>query len=291
MSKKEESSLTTPSDRNKEKKAGLDLNAPPLNDEQTMQAVSALNQTGFVEAFPQFERRYQDPPVDLQVFGLISFVPAKGATPNKDGIYGFAKLRGNYATEMEANARSEFLIRNVDSYHKIFHAYVGRPFPMTDLSDFSKDISKIDIQKATADTFADDIKKKRDKEQKEIAEIEDRQKELLEDVKKEKEDPDDRYTTLRVKKAQLTWTYFETEKKMKQMKTLIAKARKEVEEMEAKDSSFRQNYFERYMKARKQAGITTDPNAEDNFIKFLVDDISIPEVDAEYNSLYGENNK
>ena len=31
----------------------------------------------------------------MQRIGLLSFVPAKGATPNSKGIYGFAKMRGN----------------------------------------------------------------------------------------------------------------------------------------------------------------------------------------------------
>lgn len=283
-----ESSLTTPSDRNPENKTTLNIHAPPLDENQTKEAFHALNEPSFIQKFQSVERRYQDPPVDLQVFGLVSFIPAKGAQPNKDGIFGFAKLRGNYPTENEASARSEFLIKNVDSYHKIFHTYVGRPFPLTDLSDFSKEIDQIDLQKATSETINEDVKKKREKEQKEISEIENRQKELLEDVKKD-EDSEDRYTTVRVKKAQLTWTYRETEKKMNQMKILIAKARKEIEDMDAKDSSLKTLYMERYMKARKQAGLKEDLN-EETFMKFLVEDISLPEVDAEYNRLYGTKN-
>lgn len=284
MSLKKESSLTTPSDRNPENKAGLDLHSPPLDENQTREAVNALNDLSLIQKFPCLERRYQDPPVDLQVYGLVSFIPAKGATPNKDGIFGFAKMRGNFATEQEANARSEFLIKNVDSYHKIFHTYVGRPFPITDASEFSKEVNQIDIQKATSESINEDVKKKREKEQKEIVEIENRQKELLEDVKKN-EDTEDRYTTIRVKKAQLTWTYKETEKKLSQMRVLIAKARKEIEDLEAKDDSLKTIYLERYMNARKQAGLQTQ-STEENFIKFLVEDINLPEVDAEYQKLF-----
>ena len=76
---------------------------------------------------------------------------------------------------------------------------------------------------------------------------------------------------------------------MNQMKILIAKARKEIEDMDAKDSSLKTLYMERYMKARKQAGLKEDLN-EETFMKFLVEDISLPEVDAEYNRLYGTKN-
>lgn len=291
MSKQIESSLTTPSDRNAEKKSTLDVHAPPLNDEQTREAVDCLYDKSLTRNFPQVERRYADPPVDLQVFNLISFVPSEGAKPDSNGIYGMAKIRGSYATEQEADARATFLIKNVDSYHKIFTGYVGRPFPITNVSTFSKDVFQVDLQKAISDINSVDIRQKREKEQKEIAEIEEKQKELLEDVKKTEEEDSDRYTTLRVKKAQLVWTYVETEKKVKQMRTLIAKARKEIETLEEKDASLKQSYYERYVNARKQAGLKTEKNNEDNFMKFLVEDLSAPEIDAEYEKLFGKGNE
>lgn len=284
---KRESSLTTPSDRDPENKAGLDLHAPPLTEEQTKEAMKCLNDNSFVENFPRVERRYQDPPVDLQTYFLVSFIPSKGATPNSDGIYGFAKVRGCFATEQEANARSEFLVKNVDSYHKIFHGYVGRPFPITNVSTFSKEVFQVDLQKSVSEAVSEDVRKKREKEQQEIAEIEQKQKELLEDVKKD-EEVQDKYTTLRVKKAQLSWTYVETEKKMKQMRILIAKARKEIEDLEAKDGELKKSYYDRYINARKQAGLKVEKSNEDNFMKFLVEDLSLPEIDAEYEKLFGK---
>ena len=123
-----ESSLSAPSDRNRETKWRPDQKSPPLTETQVDNALKTLNSSTFVEKFPKIERRYADPPVELQRYGLISFVPAKGATPNKNGIYGFAKLRGNFNTSTECNERAEYLIRNVDSYHQIYHAYVGRQF-------------------------------------------------------------------------------------------------------------------------------------------------------------------
>ena len=283
-----ESTLTSPSDRNKEVKFQLQTSAPPLTDEQTKEAMLALNNDSFVKNYPEVERRLADPPVDLQMIGLISFVPAKGATPNSDGIYGFAKLRGNFATNEEASARAEHLIRNVDSYHQIYHTYVGRPFPLTTGSDFSKEVNRIDIRKAAVESIAEDVRKKREKEQKDIEEIQQRQQELLEDVKKPQEDPMDRYTTLKVKKAQLTWTYAETEKKLQQMATLIAKARKEIEDLDRQDPSFSQTYHDKYMDARKKSGLSVDTQqTEQTFMRYLVEDFHIPSVEAEYQKLYG----
>lgn len=281
-----ESTLTVPEDRTKELK--LDGNIERLNDEQLKEAMKDLNKTSFVERFPEVERRYADPQIMGQKIGLVSFIPAKGASPNSQGIYGFAKLRGNFATENEANEQAENLIRNIDSYHQIYHTYVGRPFPLTTSSDFSKEISKVELQKQMASSISEDVKQKREKEQKDIEEIKNREKELLEDVKKApEENKDDYYTTLRVKKAQLVWTYNETQKKLKQMAGSIARARYEIEQLDKTDPSLKESYYKRYMDARKQAGLSTSKvDTDTSFMKFLVEDLFIQEVENEYNLLY-----
>jgi len=289
---RKENTLTTPSDRDPSRKFQLDQTAPPLTDTQVQEAMKDLNISTFVERFPQVERRFADPPLELQRIGLISFVPAKGAQPNEQGIYGFAKLRGNFATEAEANERAEQIVRSIDSYHQIYHTYVGRPFPLTCSSDYSKEVSRIDLQKETSSAISEDVRKKREKEQREIEEIKNREKELLEDVKKTEENRDDRYTTLQVKKAQLTWTYIETEKKLQQMAGLIARARHEIEIEDKNDPNLKNVYYNKYMDARKQAGLSTDKiETANNFIKFMVDDVRIPAVEAEYNRLFGEEEK
>lgn len=285
MSNNRETTLTTPEDR--KTTPTLDTTVPPLTDREISFAVQELNNTSFTERFPKAERRYADPPLDLQKIGLISFVPAKGATPNDKGVYGFAKLRGNFASEAEANTHAENLIRNVDSYHQIYHTYVGRPFPITSSSDFSKEVSTVELQRQVAESYGEDVKKKREKEQKDIEEIQNREKALLEDVKKEEEPTDDRYTTLRVKKAQLIWTYSETSKKLKQMVNLIAKARYEIEQLEIANPDLKTNYYNKYVEARKAANLPVDKDTvSQSFMKYLVEDLHIPEVDEEYRNMY-----
>jgi hypothetical protein len=283
------STLSALSNQNSADKINIDSSAPVLNPEQTAEAMKDLNISSYVERYPSVERAFADPVIDLQKIGLISFVPARGATPNEQGIYGFAKLRGNYATEIEANARAENLIRNHDSYHQIYHTYVGRPFPLTTTSDFSKEVYKVDVQKEATMAIGDEVKRKREKEQKDIEEIKEREKQLLEDVKQKEEPTDDHYTTLRVKKAQLAWTYLETDKKMRQMCVSIAKAIKEIEELDEKHPELKNNYFNKYMDARKQAGLSTDKDSVDtSFMKYLVEDADIPAVQEEYKRLFSE---
>jgi hypothetical protein len=266
-----ENSLTAPSDRNPDRNYKPNQGSRVLTEDEVGNAMESLNVNSYVKQFLRVERRYADPVDPMQRIGLVSFVPAKGATPNEKGIYGFAKLRGNYPTDTEANEKAESLIRTTDSYHKIFHAYVGRPFPLTVSSDYSGEAREIDVRKSMSESVSASIKSKKKEEQQVVKEIEQREQNLLEESKKEEEDPVDYYTTLRVKKAQITWTYLETEKKLKEMKDIIIKTRQEIEDMEKKDESYSNNYYKKYCDARKDAGLDNSANQE-TFMKFLVED-------------------
>jgi len=266
-----ENSLTAPLDRNPDRSYQPNQGHPNLSDEEVVNAMATLNNTDFVKKFLSVERRYADPVDALQRIGLISFVPAKGATPDSQGIYGFAKLRGNYPTEHEANERAEFLIRNVDSYHQIYHAYVGRPFPLTQSSKYSADTTEIDLRKSMTESVSFSVKNKKNDERQQIKEIEEREEKLKEDCSKEEEDPYDFYTTLRVKKAQITWTYLETKKKLDEMKDIIIKTREQLVDMEKQDESYAKTYFKKYCDARTESGLGNSTN-EDTFMKFLVED-------------------
>lgn len=281
---KMDSSLTTPSDR-KDKNYIPNMNIPPLTKQETDNAVNNLvNKL----TYPNIERRYIDPFIDQQKFCLISFVPSEKAVPDKDGFFGFMKVRGSFNTEEEAVQYSESLIRNVDSYHKIYISHVGRPFPITNKSDYSKEITDIDLKKKIEDNISADVKKKREQEAKEIEEVKSREKELLEDVKKEESD-EDRYTTLKVKKAQLTWTFLETESKVKQIVDSIARAQKELEDFDKNSPKLKEMYFERYKNARKESGLPVDPESTDkSFVRYMVEDVDIPEVRDRYNELFLE---
>ncbi|MDB4726406.1 hypothetical protein OAF54_03125 [bacterium] len=232
----------------------------------------------YVPPFRELERGLADPAVPQQSFGLISFIPSKGATPDKDGFFGFAKLRGNYSTVQEASDRAEFIIKNHDSYHKIYTTYVGKPFPITqvDLKDDNR--QEINIKNKAKQTMSDDVKERRVRDAKEIKEIKDREQELLDDVNEDvKKDPIEAYTVLRVKKAQLVWTYLETEKKMLDMKNSIIKVRKEITDMEATNPTHREGYMKKYVDAREKAGIPTEQAANDtSFMRFMVEDGKLP---------------
>lgn len=278
-----ESSLTTPDDRVRENNWRPDQGAPQLSENEVTSAMEELNNVSFTSKFPRIDRTYADPPPPLQGIGLLSFVPAKGAQPNANGVYGFAKLRGNYSTQQEADQRAEFLIRNVDSYHQIYHTYVGRPFPMTASSKYSAETNEIDIRKEIVESVSNNVKQKKQDELKTVQEIKAREEALVADTKKEEVDPYDEYITLRVKKAQLSWTYLEHVKKMKEIKDILVRTRKEIGKMEEENSEYKEKYYDKYMTARKESGFKDTPEElQANFMKFLVEDAHLPGIDEKF---------
>ena len=218
-----QNTLTAPADRDKEHR--FDFNTISLNDDQMNIAKNELVDKEHLSVYPAQERAFADPSIDDQEYCLVSFVPSVTAQPDKDGIYGMVKFRGSYNNLEKCDKRAEFLIREVDSLHKIYIAGVGKPFPITNMSTFSKDINRIKIQ----DMLSEELTHEKSKEQKELDEMREREQEILESNKKPQEelqpDIEEQYITNRVKKAQLTWTYVNTMKKLKDMQAHIIHAR------------------------------------------------------------------
>lgn len=273
-------SLTSPADYDRTKPLSFsDRNAPSLTQEELEHASQALKDVSFIQKFPHRERFYADPPLTNQVFGLVSFTPAKGATPDKDGVYGMIKLRGNFGSEMEANGHAENLIKNVDSLHSILFVNVGRPFPLS-TGKYITETKEIDIKKKITEETSASIREKRDEDARTIRELEDKQKELMEDVKEDKEvKPIERYTELAVKKAQLTFTYIEQSKKMLEMKKNILRAREEMQKMDEQFPECKAEYKQTYMEARRRAHL---PDDDQSFIKYMGDDLEINLDDFKY---------
>ena len=283
-----ESALTAPEDRDLDNKWKPQWDTPPLTGGEAQVAIQELNIDAFTSKYTRVDRTYADPPDPLQKIGLISFVPAKGATPNEKGIYGFAKMRGNYATEIEANQKAEFIIKNLDSYNKVYHAYVGRPFPLTVSSEYSAETEEVDIQKDMRESISHNVKQMKKDEHQEIQEIKNREEQLLDEQKPAQKgedvdvDPYEEYITLKVKKAQLTWTYLEHIKKMKEIKNIIIETRSKLDVHDGNNPDFAENYYDKYMKARDDAGLNeSKQNAESNFMKFMVEDAELPGIDKD----------
>jgi len=212
---------------------------PPLTTEETVRALNELSIS--MPSYPSLDRLYADPPISGQKFALFSFVPSKGATPDANGVYGMAKIRGSYDNNMELEQREDMLIRNVDSYHKIYRTFVGKPFPITIDPKYSHEVKEIDIRNKTTEVISQSIKQQKASEQAEIKEIKEREEKLKEDTSKTMD--------------------------------IIIRTRQQIKEMDEKDSSYRQHVYDKYMQARRDSGLADDDNS---FIKYICEDISLP---------------
>ena len=68
---------------------------------------------------------------------------------------------------------------------------MGRPFPITESSNYSAETTEIDIRKQTAESVSTNIKQKKKDEQKDISEIKLREQELFEETSRDEADPYD----------------------------------------------------------------------------------------------------
>jgi len=247
------SSLTAPWDRTTESEKYIPKQIT-LTESEVKEAMDTLVHKEFVEKFPRVDKFYADPVMNSEIYCLHSFVHTKGAKPDENGVYGFVKFRGVFPTLREADERSEYIIRNVDSFHEIYTSYCGRPFPLTHNKNFVKETREIDIKDQLVKAVSEDVKAKvmKDKEIKE--QIKEREKKLLEESITG-EPPEDRYITAQVKRANLVHVYVETRKSLEKIKESILKCREEINQLDKESPQFKEEYIEKYNNARKESGL------------------------------------
>jgi hypothetical protein len=260
---------------------------PPLNVEETKEATEKLVKP----LYKAVTRVKCDPIISGQTYGLFSFTPASGAQPNQYGIYGIAKMRGNFKTTTEAEEYAQYLVRNVDSNNEILHVRVGQEFPLTKETKFTENFDKVDLSKDVRDISTQEERKNKEKDAQEIKSLKEREQRLLRENKEIqdgtfKEDPLGVYIMKHVKRSQLKWTLAETMRKLnEEVKPALQKAIKEIREMDEEYPDFKDKYFEQYMAARREAGLTDDNLSREKgqlgFMKYLVEDVSLDEIDEE----------
>lgn len=261
----ETSTLTCKGDSNIKPKFNM---KDTLTEDEVQNALVDLNNFSFVKKFKKLEKVWCDPIYLDQKYVSVSFVPSKGATPNKDGMYGMMKVRGVFSNEDEMTNRAEWLIRNVDSYHTIYHAYVGRPFPITTSSDFSKEVDEIKIEMDAKNTLVDDIREKKQEEKKTKEDLTKRSNDLVEESRSDTVDPFERYTELRVKKANLLLAIKTCMDNITDYKTKLEQSEKNILEMDCESSDYKETYMEKYSRACQSSGIDMKKNL---LIEFMED--------------------
>jgi hypothetical protein len=118
------------------------------------------------------------------------------------------------------------------------------------------------------------IKEKKMEEKKIVDDMKEREEALIAESKRgpDEVDPFDTYITLKVKKAQLSWTYLEHQKKMAEVRTSLRATKTTLDQMDTEFPEYQHQYFDKYMKVRKSSGFEDKDITKDNFMQYLVED-------------------
>lgn len=261
-----------------------DSKHPSLTESETSMAVKDLYVSDYVNPYkyPRVNRKFVDPINSSDPrFALFSFIKAP---ESEHDIYGVAKIRGVFYTQQEADDRAEEIVRNVDSCNSIFTCIVGVPFPLV-CHGYSHSTSEIDLKEKVETTISENVRRKRNEEQKEITAINEREKRLVEDVHPEKvKNDEDAYIEQRVKLAHLKYAIDEHEKKMNECSALKSKVTKFLIDESIVHPDFEQTYLKKYMSARREANIPEDTDMS-GFMRYMADPLVNRDDDADGSSV------
>lgn len=268
-------------------------NEPSLSNEEVQEAKHELVKD--VNVFPRVNRRFVDPPragepkfalfsyidhPDVDMIKFLDEIQASLKPKHKKQLAelkarpqllkGVGKIRGAYVTQQEAETRAEEIVRDIDSTNSVFTCIVGAPFPLV-TEGMSEEVTEIDLQQQTEHTIAQNVRKQRQKDQKEMEDIKRREEELMRNAEKDPNaDDEDNYIAQRVKLAHLRYSI---EQHVKKHAECVENEKKVVEwlvDMKSRNPQFEEKYMEKYMAGRKAAHIPDDHDPE-GFMKYMND--------------------
>jgi hypothetical protein len=252
----------TKNDRKKKKRQ------PRLENEETENAIEKL-----VRKFPQIEKIWSDPPLFNQLYCSVSFVPAKGAKPDSEGLYGILKVRGTFPNEQDRDAYADKLINEFDSYHEIYHGFTGQPLPLVHGDDdrYVLETDYVALKKRVQQEISDEVLERRKLETKRLEEAKERAKNLQEKEKRAIEnnevDHEEKYTRLRVKRANLIFSLYEMLKQSKKYKDTLLQTIEMINKMDLEFPQFQTTFYDNYKRAAEEVGI---PDEKNYIIRYLV---------------------
>lgn len=226
--------------------------------------------------YPKLERVYNDPLHENQRYALISFAPAAGATPDADGLYGLFKVRGVFQTRDESDARADWLIENIDSYHPILTVFNGRWHPFLDTTSDKYKQSNHDRSRVHMDRdklhneIRSDLERRVKQERNAVQDVKDREKALL-DEQNTPEALEDKYTMLQTKRSQLIYTYSSGLERLQEVQNIVINTIRQIKALNDEHPELKSQYLERYYKAQDAVGMTRE-RLNKTFVKYLSGD-------------------
>lgn len=209
--------------------------------------------------YRKLERGIIDPGIPNQCFALFSFVPAE--QPNRFNLFGFSKIRGVFATAIEAREQCRKLITKFDSVNTIHIVRIGHPFPIGEKFNGEWDNITLDEDMQKAEEILRVKEEEREENEKKF--FEDRKRELFEDVKKDKKSNMlEWYITLRQKYASMGALHDEYSKQLENIEKVAQTSYDEMREIEKSNPNVLMEFQEEYEKTRKACGLDKDSSKE-----------------------------
>ena len=224
---------------------------PSLTDEETLKASKKQ-----IAEFPTVIRVETDLPVPQQSMGLISIkMLNKPIIKDKATIYGFMKIRGNWADKSQAEMMASRIIKEQDSANVINIVPVGVWFPMTEAK--AKEVIDVNLSEKEHNE-AHKIALKETEEHNNLI-----QQQLKDRAKEVKDSPDyneepeslNHYTLKRVALMFATENITIQMTKMEQLKKQRLLTIDLIKKLDEKHPEYKERWIDNYNIERKKAGI------------------------------------
>jgi hypothetical protein len=223
-----------------------------LTDAQTESATKEL-----IVNFPKVERLPVDPPLAGQNYGLFSF---KFLPKPVNGVYGFLKFRGAFATQMEWEAHAKNIIRTVDSKHHIWPYQQGRWMPITTNEEFAQDTLEVSQQEEVANIYNQRDTEEQKKQASRVREVKSRERKLMEEVRRSEPDKSslDYYAQQTMKIHQLQSWLEQMRKRKRAMLKALTSGRDEVKRVEELHPEYKEQVDDKIREIKEEIGLDAD---------------------------------
>ncbi len=219
------------------------------------QVEAAFNEN--VIKFPKIEKLPIDPPIAGQNYGLFSF---KFLSKPINGVHGFLKFRGAFNDEDQWTRHAKYLIRSIDSKHKIWPFEQGKWMPITTNEEFAKDVLEVTQQEEVKQIYNQQESDEHKQAKQNVQEIKAREKKLREEVMRKTPDTDSLdYYAQQVMKMQQLESWLETMRKRKRdmIKSLNA-TKEEINRVEGVHPDYQDQVTDKINAIKQEIGLETD---------------------------------
>lgn len=224
-----------------------------MNKELTTAQTNVASQQLIVQ-FPKIERLPVDPPIAGQNYGLFSF---KFLPKPLNGVYGFLKFRGAFATEQEWEAHAKNIIRTVDSKHHIWPYQQGRWMPITTNEEFAQETLEVSQHEELRNLYHGRETAEQRQEANRVREIKSRERKLMEETstKETNKETIDYYAQQVMKVQQLTGWLEDMRKRKRDMLKALKSGKKEIKALDEIHPEFKYQVQAKINEIRAEIGL------------------------------------